>query len=298
MVKPDKISCFLPNGDAMITEHAKNTVYISTNKVTLIGRFKELLSYRTLLWTLAWRDIRVRYKQSVLGIAWAMFIPLSMMLVFTFIFTRVVPLKTDMPYAIFAYCGLLPWQFFSASTTGAANSLLANRSLVTKIYFPAEVFPISCILASFIDFLVGSIVLVGLIIFYALTGYSIIVSWTAFLVVPVLMVQIVFTCGVSFFLSMGNLFFKDVRYVYSVVITLWMFASSVIYPMKTSDPKIQFILNLNPMTPILDAYRDVLLRGKLPDWSTLGYSAFVAVTVFLIGWIIFYKMQYKFAEKI
>lgn len=281
----------------MITEHARNTVYISTNKVTLIGRFKELLSYRTLLWTLAWRDIRVRYKQSVLGIAWAMFIPLSMMLVFTFIFTRVVPLKTDIPYALFAYCGLLPWQFFSASTTGAANSLVANRSLVTKIYFPAEVFPLSCILASFVDFLVGSIVLVGLIIFYALTGYSIAVSWTAFLIVPVLMVQIIFTCGMGFFLAMSNLFFRDVRYVYSVVVMLWMFASSVIYPMKTSDPKIQFILNLNPMTPILDAYRDVLLRGNLPDWSALGYSTSVAITLFLIGWTVFYKLQYKFAEK-
>ena len=282
----------------MSTELANRNIYISTSKVTLIQRFKELLSYRTLLWTLAWRDIRVRYRQSVLGIAWAMFIPLSMMLVFTFIFTRVVPLKTDMPYAIFAYCGLLPWQFFSASTTGAANSLVANRSLVTKIYFPAEVFPLSCIVASFVDFLVGSIVLVGLIIFYALTGYSITLGWTAFLIVPVLMVQIIFTCGMSFFLSMGNLFFRDVRYVYSVVVMLWMFASSVVYPMKTSNPNTQFILNLNPMTPILDAYRDVLLRGKLPDWGALGYSAIVAVAVFLIGWAIFFKMQYKFAEKV
>ena len=282
----------------MSIELANRNIYISTSKVTLIQRFKELLSYRTLLWTLAWRDIRVRYRQSVLGIAWAMFIPLSMMLVFTFIFTRVVPLKTDMPYAIFAYCGLLPWQFFSASTTGAANSLVANRSLVTKIYFPAEVFPLSCIVASFVDFLVGSIVLIGLIIFYALTGYSITVGPTVFLVGLILMVQIIFTGGISFFLSMGNLFFRDVRYVYSVVVMLWMFASSVIYPMKTSNPNTQFILNLNPMTPILDAYRDVLLRGKLPDWGALGYSAFVAVTVFLVGWAIFFKMQYKFAEKV
>jgi len=282
----------------MSFELANRNVYISTDKVNLVQRFRELLSYRTLLWTLAWRDIRVRYKQSVLGIAWAMFIPLSMMLVFTFIFTRVVPLKTDMPYAIFAYCGLLPWQFFSASTTAAANSLVANRTLLTKIYFPAEVFPISCIVASFVDFLVGSIVLVGLMVFYALTGYSITISWTVFLIVPVLMVQIVFTCGLSFLLAMGNLFFRDVRYVYSVIVMLWMFASSVIYPMKTSNPNTQFILNLNPMTPILDAYRDVLLRGKLPDWSALGYSAFVAVTVFLIGWAVFYKMQYKFAEKV
>lgn len=282
----------------MFTEFTNSHTYISTNKVTLAHRFKELINFRALLWTLAWRDIRVRYKQSLLGIAWSMFIPLSMMLVFTFIFTRVVPLKTDIPYAIFAYSGLLPWQFFSASTTGATNCLVANRTLLTKIYFPAEVFPLSCILASFVDFLVGSIVLVGLIVFYALTSYSIALSWTAFLIVPVFAVQIIFTCGMSFFLSMGNLFFRDVRYVYSVVVMLWMFASSVVYPMKTPNPNTQFMLNLNPMTPILDAYRDVLLRGKLPDWNALGYSMLVAVIVFLLGWTVFYKMQYKFAEKV
>ena len=282
----------------MLTELTNSHTYISTNKATISRRFKELINFRALLWILAWRDILVRYKQSLLGIVWAMFIPLSMMLVFTFVFTRVVPLKTDMPYALFAYCGLLPWQFFSASTTGSANSLVANRSLLTKIYFPAEVFPLSCILASFVDFLVGSIVLVGLVIFYALTGYSITIAWTAFLIVPVLTIQIIFTCGMSFFLAMGNLFFRDVRYVYSVVVMLWMFASSVVYPMKTSNPDIQFILNLNPMTPILDAYRDVLLRGKFPDWGALGYSAIVATILFLIGWMIFYKMQYKFAEKV
>lgn len=277
---------------------SQEQIYVSSKRITLFDRCLELLSVWELLWNLALRDIKVRYKQSVLGIAWAMFVPLSMMLVFTFIFTRVVPVKTDMPYAIFAYCGLLPWQFFSISTNTAVNSLIANRSLVTKIYMPAEVFPLSGILASFIDFLVGSIVLVGLMVYFSLAGYQFNLSWTVILVLPVLFVQIVFTCGVSFFLAMGNLFFRDVRYIYSVVIMLWMFASSVIYPMKTSDPTIQLLLNLNPMTPILNAYRDVLLRGKLPDWGTLIYSAVVAIVLFLTGWIVFYKMQYKFAEKI
>ncbi len=272
--------------------------YISSERITLISRCREISNAWELLWSLAMRDIKVKYKQSIMGIAWAMFLPLSMMLVFTFVFTRVVQVKTDVPYAIFAYCGLLPWNFLSNSTGAAVNSLLANRGLVTKIYMPAEVFPLSSILASFIDFLIGAIVLVGLMLYYSLTGHHVVISWTVLLVLPVLFVQIVFVCGVSFYLSMGNLFFRDVRYVYSVMIMLWMFASSVIYPMKTSDPTIQFLLNLNPMTPILNSYRDVLLRGTLPDWGTLSYSALVSIVLFLTGWMVFYKMQYKFAEKI
>src|SRR4030067_1652208 len=176
----------------MAVELSGENIYISTNKVTLVQRFKELLSYRTLLWTLTWRDVRVRYKQSLLGIVWAMFIPLSMMLLFSFIFTRVVTVKVDIPYPIFAYCGLLPWQFFSSATTAATNSLIANRTLVTKIYFPSEVFRLSSIIASFIDFLVGSIILVALIMYFYFTGASIMVSWTVLLVIPVILVQILF----------------------------------------------------------------------------------------------------------
>lgn len=271
--------------------------YVSTRPITAASRFSELLKFRALLWTLAWRDVRVRYKHSVLGAAWAMFIPVSMMLIFSFVFTRVVKVETDVPYIIYAYSGLLPWQFFSSSTTAATNSLLANRSLVTKIYFPAEVFPFSSILAAFVDFLAGSIVLVALMAYFAMTGSSINISWTVSLIAVVLFVQVVFTAGVSLFLSMGNLFFRDVRYIYSVVISLWMFSSSVVYPMKVADPRIQWLLNLNPMTPILDAYRDVLLKGKVFDAASFGYSAIVAVVVFLCGWALFYRLQHRFAEK-
>jgi len=273
-------------------------LYISTAKESIISRFRELVRYRNLLWSLAWRDIRVRYKQSLLGIAWAMFVPFSMMLLFSFVFTRVVTIKTDVPYPIFAYCGLLPWQFFSQATTTATNCLVANRTLVTKIYFPAEVFPLSSIVALFVDFLIGSLLLGVLIFYFSISGYSIVVSWTVVLIIVVILVQVIFTAGISFFLSMGNLFFRDVRYIYSVFVIMWMFASSVVYPMKVSDPVLQQILGLNPMTPILDAYRDVLLRGKLPDINTFGYASGISILVFLLGWIAFYKLQYKFAEKV
>ena len=273
------------------------TLYISGTKETAAERVKEVLKYRTLLWSLALRDIRVRYKQSLLGVVWALAVPLATMLLFSFVFTQVVPLKTDIPYPIFAYCGILPWQLFAASTAGATNSLIANRSLVTKIYFPAEVFPLSSIIAALVDFAVGGLILVGMMIFFALNGASITVSWTILLFPVVLAVQLLFTMGIGFLLAMGNVFFSDVRYVYGIGITLWMFASSVVYPMKTEDPTMQLILSLNPITPILDAYRDVLLRGKLPDPLSFGYAAFIGFVVCVIGWNIFRRMQYRFAEK-
>ena len=273
-------------------------VYDSAVHLTARSRFLEVVAARHLLWNLAWRDIKVRYKQSFLGIGWAMFVPLSMMLLFTFVFTRVVPVTTDVPYAIFAYCGLLPWTFFSASTTDAANSLVANRTLVTKIYTPAEVYPLASIGAAFVDFLVGAVVLAGLMVYFSLSGASITVSWTAVLVIPILLVQILFTAGVGFLLATGNLFFRDVRYLYNVLVMLWMFASSVIYPMKVEDPGLQAILNLNPMTPILDAYRDVLLRGSVPDWGAFGYAAAVSVATLWLGWVVLYKMQHRFAERV
>lgn len=282
----------------MAIELGNDNIYISTSKVTIGQRLRELLKYRNLIWTLAWRDIRVRYKQSLIGIAWAMFIPVSMMLLFSFVFTKVVSVKTDIPYPIFVYCGLLPWQFFSSATTAATNSLVANRSLVTKIYFPAEVFPLSSIVASFVDFLAGTLVLVGLMVYFTLHSSSIIVSWTVFFVILVILVQLLFTAGISFLLAVGNLFFRDVRYLYSVMITLWMFASSVLYPMKIHNQKLQTILNLNPMTPILDAYRDVLLRGAQPHWNAFGYAAMVSLILFVSSWVVFYRMQYKFAEKV
>ncbi len=273
-------------------------IYISTSRTTLAQRFTELISYRTLLWTLAWRDIKVRYKQSLLGIMWALFVPVSMTLLFSFVFTRVVAVKTDIPYPLFAYCGLLPWQLFSSATTNATNCLVANRTLVTKIYFPAEVFPISTVIVALVDFLIGALALVGLMWYFYSTGAHIIVSWTAVLVIEILFVQTLFMTGLSFFLSMSNLFFRDVKYIFSVLITLWMFASSVVYPMHVANLKVQRILNLNPLTPMFDAYRDVLLRGKVPDPSTFGYAAAVSVVVFSLGWVVFYKMQYKFAEKV
>jgi lipopolysaccharide transport system permease protein len=259
----------------------------------------ELWRYRHLLYSLTWRDIRVRYAQSILGVAWAMFIPLAMMAVFTFIFTYFMPIHTaktgGLPYAIFAYSGLLPWSLFSSSTKVAANSLVANRNLVTKIYFPREVFPLSSVLAALVDFAIGAAVLAGLLVIFGTR-----VQATALLLPFILVVQVLFCAGVGFFLAMGNLFYRDVRMLYEVVVMLWMFGTNVIYPLETANPTVQTLMTLNPMTPIISAYRWALF-GVTPAGfgpAAFGYAAAVSIVVFAAGWAVFHRSEFVFAERI
>ncbi len=261
----------------------------------MLEMIKELIKYRELLWNLAIRDIRVRYKQTLLGIAWAVFSPLSMMLIFTFVFSKVAIIKNtgDIPYPIFVYCGLLPWTFFASALKLATTSLVANPSLITKIYFPREVFPLSVIISWLVDFFVSLVILFGLMAYFKVSFH-----WTILLMPLMLFFQILFMIGLGFFLSMGNLFYRDVKYIFEVIIMLWMFATSVVYPIKTDSKILQDILMLNPMTHIINAYRDLLIRGHIPDISTLTLPITIILIIFLSGWFWFHKAEFLFAENI
>ena len=260
----------------------------------MIQMMKEMVEYRELLWSLTLKDIRIRYKQTFLGITWAIFTPLAMMLIFTFVFQRVAKVSTgDIPYPIFVYCGLLPWTFFSASLTTAVTCLVQNSNLVTKIYFPREVLPLAAIFSKLIDFIIAGVVFVGLMIFYEVS-----VNWTILFFPFILLIQIIFMIGVSFLLSMGNLFYRDVGYLFNVLILLWMFVTSVIYPINVENPLMQRVLNLNPMTPIIDSYRNVLIQGVVPDIFLLFQTTIISLFVFVVGWALFHKYQYLFAERI
>ena len=266
--------------------------------------FAELIKYRELLYSLTLREIRVRYKQSLLGVLWALFVPLSMMLIFTFVFTKA--LKFDgqldlggMPYAVFAYIGLLPWTFFSAGLTGAVNSLVANQTLVTKVYCPREAFPLACIASSAFDFAIASTLLIGIIgYFHFFTEWSFSLHLTILVVPVIVLIQTLFTIGLGFVLAMGNLFYRDVRFVFSVGIYLWMFVTSVIYPLESSKPLYNLLINLNPMTPIIVAYRQCIVHGQVPLDGGLLYAAAVAVVLFFGGWAWFHRTEPKFAEYI
>lgn len=258
------------------------------------GRFGQLLL------SLTWRDLRVRYKQSILGIGWAILLPFTMMLVFTFVFTRAIDatsaLKLDMPYALFAYTGLVPWTFFSVSLAGCVNSLVANRNLVTKVYFPREVFPLSCVAGSLVDFCMAMSVLAGLAIYFHLTGeYTCSLRWSLLFVPVIVIVQVTLTVGVGMFLATANLFYRDVRQIFGVGIQLALFVSGVVVPVPR-DGTLATILAVNPVVPIIQAYRDCMIHGVLPAAGPFAYAAVVAAIALALGWACFRHASFRFAE--
>jgi len=257
--------------------------------------------FRDLMLSLAWRDLRVRYKQSLLGIVWAVLVPFSMMLIFTFVFTRAVDassvLGISMPYALYAYSGLVPWTFFAASLSACVSSLVANRNLVTKVYFPREVFPLSCVAGSFVDFCVAFSVLAGLMLYFQAKGDWTLRGGPALFFVPVVVtVQIALTVGLGLLLAMANLFYRDVRQIFGAVIQLAMFVSAVVVPVPKDGSWAARVVAVNPMIYIIGAYRDCILEGQLPGPAGFTYAAAVSLFVLAAGWFLFRRAADRFAE--
>jgi lipopolysaccharide transport system permease protein len=253
----------------------------------------EQAEYRELLIQMTKRDLLLRYKQTVMGFAWAVFMPLVNTAMFSVIFTRVAPLDVGMPYPLFAFCGLLTWNLFASSLRFSVNSLTANATLVTKVYFPREIFPLSAVIVCVVDFAVSSVVLVAMMVYYQV-GMT-----AAVLFLPaVIVVHLAFTTGIALLLAMANLFYRDVKYISEVTITVWMFATSVVYPVQLVGGRLGHVLQLNPMTPIIDAYRAVLLNGKLPPLGQFAAVAVVAGLTLGLAWVVFHRAEFRFAENV
>jgi lipopolysaccharide transport system permease protein len=253
----------------------------------------EQVTYRDLLYQMTKRDLLLRYKQTVLGFAWAIFMPLVNTAVFSVVFMRVAKIDVGIPYPLFAFTGLLTWNFFASSLKFAIVSLTSNSQLVAKVYFPREIFPFSAVIVCFIDFAVASIVVVGLMIWYQIPPSPMIV----FLPV-VLAVHILFTLGVALLLSMGNLFFRDVKYLFEIFLTVWMFGTSVLFPVSLVGGKLGTVMQLNPMTPIIDGYRAVLFHGQSPFTPQFGLAVIISVVIFAVSWLTFHRAEFQFAENI
>lgn len=254
---------------------------------------REQHDYRELLYQMTRRDLMLRYKQTVMGFGWAVFMPVINTILFSVVFMRVAPIDVGVPYPVFAYTGLLAWNFFASALRFSVSSLTANINLVAKVYFPREIFPFSAVVVSAVDFAVGAVVLVAMMAYYR------VVPTSALLFLPVvIVVQIVLTSAVALLLAMANLFYRDVKYLFEVVITVWMFATSVLYPMDRVTGWAGTLLRLNPMTPIVDAYRSVLLRGELPAMMPMLVTGGVSVALLASVWLLFHRSEFQFAEYI
>jgi lipopolysaccharide transport system permease protein len=255
---------------------------------------QEQVQYRELLLQMTLRDLRLRYKQTVMGFGWAVFMPLVNTAVFSVIFMRVAPVDMgEVPYPLFAFTGLLVWNFFASALRFALASLSSNAVLVTKVYFPREVFPLSTVAVCLVDFLVASVVLAALMIYYRTP------VGPALLALPVVvLVHLAFTTGVALVISMANLFYRDVKYLFEVAITVWMFATSVVYPVELVGGRLGQVMRLNPMTPIVEGYRDVLLRASWPFSAEFLAVSVFSVFVLAFGWLRFHRAEFSFAENV
>jgi lipopolysaccharide transport system permease protein len=255
--------------------------------------FKELWNYRELLYFLTKRDIKVRYKQTVLGGLWAIIQPAFTMIVFTLFFGRLAKVPSEgMPYPIFVYAGLLPWTYFANAVSGSGNSLVGSANLITKIYFPRLIVPASASLAGLLDFFIAMFVLGVLMI-----HYQFVPSILGIFLFPFL-VGLTFLCalGVGLWLSAMNVQYRDIRYVIPFLVQIWMFVSPVIYPVSIVNEKYQWLLALNPMAGVIKGFRASILGHQPVDWVLLGISAFIIFSLLASGLFYFRRMEKVFAD--
>jgi lipopolysaccharide transport system permease protein len=254
----------------------------------------ELWQYRELIYFLAWRDIRVRYKQTMLGAAWAVIQPFLTMVIFSIIFGRLANIPSDgVPYPIFAYCALLPWQLFAYSLAQSSNSLVANQHLITKIYFPRLAIPISTILAGLLDFLVAFVVLIVMMIYYGTAPTSAV--WTLPLF---LSLAIVTAFGVGLWLSALNVQYRDIRHVVPFLTQVWLFATPIAYPSSLIPGVWRTLYGLNPMAGVAEGFRWALLGTGSPPAGLLAVSAVIALGVLFAGLYYFRRMERTFADTV
>ncbi|MDD5109694.1 MAG: ABC transporter permease [Patescibacteria group bacterium] len=242
-----------------------------------------LYRHRELLHELVWSNIKARYKQSILGIGWAIVQPLALMLVSVFIFSQVAKFPSDhFPYPIFAYTALIAWTLLSTSLSSAVPSLVNNISLLRKVYFPREIFIVTNILIALVDYGIAAVLLVGMLVFYRIPLHA------AILYLPViLLIQLIFMTGLSLVGAIVNVAFRDIARGLPILLQIWMLASPVFYPISMIPPQWRFWYSLNPMVGIIEGYRSIWLDGTAPAVDLLAISLLEAVLMFVVGYALF-----------
>jgi lipopolysaccharide transport system permease protein len=260
---------------------------------SLLAHVRELLRHRELLWLITQREIKVRYKQSILGVLWAILQPFSLMIVFTIFFSWFARMQSDgIPYPLFSYAALLPWTFFSSSLSAAIPSLIANSHIITKIYFPREIVPLASVFAAFLDFIIASAIFVLMMVFYGVAP-----TWNVLYILPLAVIQITFTTGICLLLSAFTVLYRDVRHMLPLVIQIWMFVTPILYPVSVVPAGWRvWYLTLNPMAVIIDGYRRAAIQGVAPQLQYLALAALVSGLLVWLGYKYFKHLEREFAD--
>lgn len=252
----------------------------------------EILRARELLYFLSWRDVKIRYKQTLLGAAWAVLQPLAAMLIFTLVFARMGNFSTaDIPPPLFYYTALVPWLYFAGAITNAGNSLVANTDLITKVYFPRALLPASTVLAGLVDLLIAATLMLGLLAFYGIVPDAEVLAWPLAVAALVML-----ALGGGMAVAAVNVVYRDVKYALPFAVQSLLFLSPVIYPMKDLEGPLRMLNYANPLSGILETCRASVVPSIPVDWIHFGISAALSAVVFLAGATYFKSVERRFAD--
>lgn len=254
---------------------------------------RDILAYRELLYFLAWRDIKVRYKQTAMGAAWAIIQPLFIMIVFAVFFGIFIGVPTEgMPFTLFFYCALVPWTFFSASLTLSSSSLINNSNLITKIYFPRVIVPISTVAAGLIDLLITVVILFGMLLAYRV-GFS----WRILMLPAMLVLTVLLATAIGIWLSALTVKYRDIRHALPFVLQIWMYVTPIVYPLSIVTEKWRKLMYINPLTGIVEGVRSAAV-GKEFNWNAIACSVIITALVFIAAVSAFRRIEKSFADLI
>ncbi len=253
---------------------------------------RELWQYRDLLWYLVWRDVKIRYAQSVLGIGWAIIQPVMNMIIFTVIFGNMAKLASDgVPYAIFSYAALVPWTYFSSALTGAGVSLVSSSDLLTKIYFPRLIMPLTPVISKLLDFGIAMLLLFGMMVYFKAA------PTISVLMLPLLVLLMMLTAsGAGMWLTALSIQYRDVKYALGFIVQLLMYASPVVYPVSLVPARFRLLYAINPMTGVIEGFRSALLGTVAMPWDLVGIGTGVAALLFVSGALYFRRLERTFAD--
>lgn len=287
-------------GEAILDSHIKDRNYITEKPPVIVIRpmkgwvpvdLRELWDYRELLYSFITRDIKVRYKQTALGAAWAVIQPLFMMIVFTLAFGKLAKIPSEgLPYPLFSYAALLPWTLFAEGITRSTNSMISNAGIMTKVYYPRLIMPVAGVLSPLIDFIIAFIILLGMMLYYGFLPNANILFLPVFLVLG-----LATSLGVGLWLSALNVQYRDFQYTVPFLIQLWLFASPVVYPSSLLPEPYRMIFGLNPMAGVIEGFRWALL-GTAPPSALIVVSALMVTIILISGAFYFKRMEKIFAD--
>lgn len=287
-------------GEAILDSHIKDRNYITEKPPVIVIRpikgwvpvdLRELWDYRELLYSFISRDIKIRYKQTALGAAWAVIQPLFMMIVFTLAFGRLAKIPSEgLPYPLFSYAALLPWTLFAEGIARSTNSMISNANIMTKVYYPRLIMPISGILSPLVDFTIAFVILLGMMLYYGFTPTINVLFLPIFI-----LLALASSLGVGLWLSALNVQYRDFQYTVPFLIQLWLFASPVVYPSSLLPEPYRMLFGLNPMAGVIEGFRWALL-GTAPPSYLIAVSALMVVVFLISGAFYFKRMEKIFAD--